>query len=48
MLFDLYLYLSDLPRWHIFAVFLFGYFIYYLIEVVKVSNHAENKTINYI
>lgn len=36
-LYDLFFYLSDLPRWHIFAVFLVGYFVYYLIEVVKVS-----------
>lgn len=34
---DLYYYLSDLPRWHIFAIFLFGYIVYYFIEVVKVN-----------
>lgn len=32
---ELYAYLTDLPRWHIFAIFLVGYLIYYLIEVVK-------------
>lgn len=37
MIYDLYHYFSNLPRWHIFAVFLFGYSVYYLIEVVKVS-----------
>lgn len=40
MVSDLYYYLSDLPRWHIFAVFLVGYFVYYLIEVVKVSRNS--------
>lgn len=38
LLHDLYYYLSDLPRWHIFAIFLVGYVVYYLIEVVKVSD----------
>lgn len=33
---DLYYYLSDLPRWHIFAIFFLGYIVYYLIEAVKV------------
>lgn len=42
MLYDLYWYLSNLPRWHIFAVFLVGYFVYYLIEVVKVSLMAAS------
>lgn len=37
MLYDLYWYLSNLPRWHIFAVFIVGYLVYYFIEVVKVS-----------
>lgn len=32
---ELYAYLTNLPRWHIFAIFLVGYLIYYLIEVVK-------------
>lgn len=36
MIADLYLYFSNLPRWHIFAVFFFGYLVYYLMEVVKV------------
>lgn len=42
MIYDLYHYFSNLPRWHIFAVFLFGYSVYYLIEVVKVSNLATS------
>lgn len=32
---ELYAYLTNLPRWHIFAIFFVGYLIYYLIEVVK-------------
>lgn len=32
---ELYAYLTNLPRWHIFAIFLVGYLVYYLIEVVK-------------
>lgn len=40
LLYDLYHYISDLPRWHIFAIFLVGYFVYYLIEVVKVCLFA--------
>ncbi|XP_062708467.1 protein ABHD1 [Aedes albopictus] len=35
MITELYAYLTNLPRWHIFAIFLVGYLIYYLIEVVK-------------
>lgn len=35
MIADLYAYLTNLPRWHIFAIFLVGYLIYYLLEVVK-------------
>ncbi|XP_055603129.1 phospholipase ABHD3 [Uranotaenia lowii] len=35
MFLDLYAYLTNLPRWHIFAIFLVGYLVYYLIEVVK-------------
>ncbi|EAT32449.1 AAEL010695-PA [Aedes aegypti] len=35
MITELYAYLTNLPRWHIFAIFLIGYLIYYLIEVVK-------------
>lgn len=37
MFVDLYAYLTNLPRWHIFAIFLVGYLFYYLMEVVKVS-----------
>jgi hypothetical protein len=36
MLYDLYLYCTNLPRWHIFGYFVAGYLVYYLIEVVKV------------
>ncbi|XP_062543940.1 protein ABHD1 [Armigeres subalbatus] len=35
MITDLYAYFTNLPRWHIFAIFLVGYLIYYLLEVVK-------------
>ncbi|XP_053687467.1 phospholipase ABHD3 [Sabethes cyaneus] len=35
MIADLYAYLTNLPRWHIFAIFLIGYLFYYLMEVVK-------------
>ncbi|CAO1352018.1 unnamed protein product [Diamesa serratosioi] len=35
MLIDLYNYLTNLPRLHIFLIFTIGYLVYYLIEVVK-------------
>ncbi|KAL1377899.1 hypothetical protein pipiens_004108 [Culex pipiens pipiens] len=35
MFVDLYAYLTNLPRWHIFAIFLVGYLFYYFMEVVK-------------
>lgn len=31
----LYHYLTDLPRWHVFAIIVIAYIIYYLIQVVK-------------
>lgn len=36
LLVDLYNYMSNLPRYHIFAILSVGYLFYYLIEVVKV------------
>lgn len=41
MIVDLYNYLSDLPRHHIFFIFSVGYLFYYLIEVVKVSRFTS-------
>lgn len=38
MIYDLYMYLTNLPRWHVFAIVMVGYLFYYLIEVVKVSH----------
>lgn len=35
MIAEIYAYLTNLPRWHIFAIFLVGYLLYYLMEVVK-------------
>lgn len=35
MFYDLYTYLSNMPRWHIFVITIIGYVTYYLIEVVK-------------
>lgn len=32
---DLYMYLTNVPRWHLFAFFTIGYFCYYIREVVK-------------
>lgn len=37
MLVELYSYLSNLPRYHVFFVVSVGYLGYYLLEVVKVS-----------
>lgn len=37
LLVDIYNYMSNLPRYHIFLILSFGYLFYYLIEVVKVS-----------
>lgn len=37
MILELSWYLTNMPRWHFFAIFLGGYLVYYLVEVVKVS-----------
>lgn len=38
LLYDLYNYLTNLQSWHVLALLLVVYTVYYLIEVVKVSD----------
>ncbi len=42
MLSSLYWCSENIPRWHLIAICIIGYVLYYLIEVVKVKIHKIN------
>lgn len=44
---EVYTFLPDMHRWHLVAVVSFGYFCYYIREVVKVLLRTSDNTSNH-